>query len=303
MIKLALITITVFIFSFHLKSQSYDNLLDTGKLWSTVDDYLFTSTNSYYTKFGEDTLIAGKTYKKIIESTDINLLSWNLRGYAREDTNKRVYFMNLSGIEGLVYDFDVNIGDTIDFYNPFSHIGYFDTTIVVVNVDSVFYGNTIRKVIDVAQYGTNASAVYGVERWIEGIGSFYGILENGYMIAQFVGWYNRLLCYHKNDSLIYQNPAYNKCFFDADINEFSDKNLIKIYPNPAKEYIIVKFPTNIKETTVEIRDVMGRLLIKEDYSDYISQKQIDISALKTGVYYISVITKEIITTKIIIKNK
>ncbi len=53
---------------------------------------------------------------------------WELYGYIREEDNK-YYQRNLVGEEGLVYDFNVNVGDTLELNNP---MGFTSLEVVVI---------------------------------------------------------------------------------------------------------------------------------------------------------------------------
>ncbi len=285
MIKQKIILLILIVVSLSTKSQSYDILIDTNKLWSTVDDYLFSNTESYYTKFGDDTLVAGEVYKKILVSEDYYMLAWDLKGFAREDTNRRVYFRTLTGDEGLVYDFDVDIGDTVDFINPFLPIEYFDTTIIVINKTSVFFGDTIRTAIDIAKCNADTAAGYCVERWIEGVGSTIGVLENGYRIASVVGWYYRLICYYDNDLLIYQDSNYNKCYYNISIEEYDDNNSLKIFPNPVKDKFTIEFSSTHDNAEIQILQIDGKLIKTISIEKYEKQIVLDSKGIDNGIYY------------------
>ena len=70
---------------------------------------------------------------------------------------------------------------------------------------------------------------------------------------------------------------------------FSENELlkaIKVYPNPAQEYINLK--TNSNEFTIEILNIVGQVLIREK-----SKKVIDIQTLSAGTYFVKVKTGEI----------
>jgi hypothetical protein len=72
---------------------------------------------------------------------------------------------------------------------------------------------------------------------------------------------------------------------------FSD-NKIKLFPNPAKD--VVNF-SNIKNLqSVTVFDITGKKVLE---SKKISNNQLNISALKTGVYLVNVVSDNILTTK------
>lgn len=54
---------------------------------------------------------------------------------------------------------------------------------------------------------------------------------------------------------------------------------IKIYPNPAKDYLSLEVPGTVKDFSFEITDLLGRSLLKQE-----NQTKINVSGLKKGVY-------------------
>jgi hypothetical protein len=102
--------------------QEYHKLVDTNKLWSTlIVEYIgpptFDSTlKTQHIRFGDDTIINGLIYKKVLETYNENLINWSYSGYIREDSSRKVYYLNYECYdeEYLIYDFNVNIGDTIN---------------------------------------------------------------------------------------------------------------------------------------------------------------------------------------------
>lgn len=54
---------------------------------------------------------------------------------------------------------------------------------------------------------------------------------------------------------------------------------VKIYPNPAKDFLSLEIPGTVKNFSFEITDLLGRSLLKQE-----NQTQINVSDLKKGVY-------------------
>ncbi len=76
-------------------------------------------------------------------------------------------------------------------------------------------------------------------------------------------------------------------------------NIISVYPNPAKNVIIVSIPIVSKESTLIIYNIVGKELLKQQIKDY--KTQIDISNLTSGIYFVRVITENGMREKKIIK--
>ncbi|MFM2225945.1 MAG: hypothetical protein RJA07_2147 [Bacteroidota bacterium] len=59
---------------------------------------------------------------------------------------------------------------------------------------------------------------------------------------------------------------------------------IEVYPNPAKESIVVSSKSLVN--TIEVRDVLGRVVIQQIKNSSTQQIQIDVSSLSNGLYFI-----------------
>ena len=91
------------------------------------------------------------------------------------------------------------------------------------------------------------------------------------------------------------------------ISEFKNgKSEIKIFPNPAKDYINVSLsPTIAGQTEIAVYDIMGKKFLNSlvDYNGY-SLLSFDISTLERGVYFFSIKNKhETFTKRFSVKDK
>jgi aminopeptidase YwaD len=74
---------------------------------------------------------------------------------------------------------------------------------------------------------------------------------------------------------------------------------IRIYPNPAKDIITIEFPQRAKPSfKIEINDMAGNLVLNAE-----NQEKINTSALKSGVYMVTIKTDKGNTTRKIIIEK
>lgn len=80
---------------------------------------------------------------------------------------------------------------------------------------------------------------------------------------------------------------------------FTDVPLLKVYPNPADEQIMVDFNLpNISDGSIEICDMYGKLVYAEDFNNlYADSRIIDVNHLAEGIYFISVRTQKWLMTK------
>ncbi len=80
------------------------------------------------------------------------------------------------------------------------------------------------------------------------------------------------------------------------VNNFENKTF-SIYPNPANEVININ-GDYIPNTKIEIMDLYGRICFSNEFSNHI-----DVSSLKTGIYFIRISNQQILhTSKIIISR-
>ncbi|MFL5754481.1 MAG: T9SS type A sorting domain-containing protein [Bacteroidia bacterium] len=74
-----------------------------------------------------------------------------------------------------------------------------------------------------------------------------------------------------------------------------------LYPNPASDELFLKLPSDIKEGALEIRDITGRLLLRERVSA--SVQRISTAELSNGVYLLTIVTgKSGIVKKLVVEK-
>ena len=232
--KKILLTITLLTVFSLLFAQNYTPLIDSTKMWSGMHtSYPQGIQITCYTKFVGDTTINQLSYYKVWETTDTLLQNWELVGTIREDVaNKSVYYRDLDGNEGKIYDFDIGIGDTLVVENYY----YYSSTcnFICVGVDSVFINNSHknRYILDPFWMKEKSKSYY--ETWIEGIGSNFGVLASSF--SQVIGNTWGFLCYYENEELIYDTPL-NQCNITGDICPyFPEQTLDTAYVGEYYEY-------------------------------------------------------------------
>lgn len=233
-----------------------------------------------------DTIISNETFRKIsISGQDRNSIDetwtfWNsgYHGCYRNDiVNKRVYYIPKDSIiEILLYDFNLNVNDTLPETFVYNQSGY--TTITIDQIDSILINNTYLK-----RYHLD-NAGFGGQYLIEGIGSTLGLLSP---ITPFFEHHYILLCFKNDyDNLCYQD--YNDPDCDL-ITEVQEENLnhtnIEIFPNPATNYLRIENPQN-RDLSFEIFNTKGQIIktiwkMENSYS-------INISELNVGLYFIRI---------------
>jgi len=90
------------------------------------------------------------------------------------------------------------------------------------------------------------------------------------------------------------------------INSFEEKNLIKIYPVPARDFLNLEFFNDSKEEIiVELYDISGKLMYNNKFENILNndKRQIDLTNYKNGTYLLKIFNNKVnITEKIIIQK-
>jgi hypothetical protein len=74
-----------------------------------------------------------------------------------------------------------------------------------------------------------------------------------------------------------------------------------LYPNPVKNNLVLDFKTRIGSGSVNIYNALGQLVQNVNKPDSGNSINIDVSALKTGTYFIEVHSEKGKTTKKFVK--
>lgn len=297
MYRQTLIFIFLITSCFISKGQTTNSIVDTNRLWSVKYNSCespYPYFDNYFCKFSGDTLIALQHYKKVFTSSDTTLINWSHHGYIREDSIKNIYYRNSTGYEGLLYNFNVNIGDTVYIRNT----NILDTTVqmIVHNIDSIFiYNKYVKRII---LNHDSISPQYD-EIWIDGIGSMNGVLHSCRNSYFYPGICYELLCFTENDTLKYINPNYSSCYYHVGIYEISQNNIkCTVYPSPANNKIIIELQNapSTQKNFSSIYNIQGQLLLQNELQQI--KSEVDILSLEKGLYFIKIESEE----NIIIKN-
>ena len=209
-------------------------------------------------------------------STDSLQINWNLVGFIREE-NKKVYFLNTISFpndttDHLFFDFNAQTGDSIYSWGGCSCI--------VDSTDNVLILNKFRK-----RYYLYCMFP---EVWIEGIGSMNGFTQYG--ICKAYGRNIQLLCFKENDTIKYNNPNFNFCYFSTTgmLDVQLSKNLPILFPNPVIDISTLKL--NNQYINAEIYNNLG-LKMKDQKVNGMQQLQIKFNDFIQGNYIIR-LTKE-----------
>ena len=181
----------------------------------------------------------------------------------------------------LLYDFTLAVGDTFP-YSPF-HFGWDVYSVMVVErIDTVQLLNGEFRLEIVSNMVTSGIFEEIQERWIEGVGSVHGLLFplNPKLLDVESNEEFTLVCYTEDDELLYHNPRFASCMTATEIGDAGNNDSgVQIYPNPAKDHIVISTADNTQIRTITIYDSLGKKVMKVS-----NTSEIDISGLKIGMY-------------------
>lgn len=255
-------------------AQEYVPIIQEGNVWNTLD-VTVGMYNTYYNNviwFSGDTIIDDVQYAKLMGTT--NGGAPHLFSVLREDNGKVWERLN-NQREILLYDFTANVGDTLwcGLWADEYHYNIVDS----ISIEHI--GGVDRKKFWFGlEYGW-FGIITAAEIWIEGIGSDLGLLYSG--SAGICGAYYCTLCFHQNDELIWQNPNYDDCTFDAVVENIGVKKVL--YPNPTRGTIKME-AENIRN--VAIYNDLGEIVFETETSG--NTFEYDFRDKKSGLYIMKV---------------
>jgi hypothetical protein len=226
--------------------------IDTCKLETTV------------IKLANEAVINGLTYTPVLSSSDSAFTLWDTTGYLRE-VDRKVFYRPVSrDSDYLLYDFSLGLSSKIYLTNTFSRYDHsFEYTVSCI--DSVFVGSEKRKRMFLSGFDN--------EIWIEGLGSFKGLIYSGLAID---GGFKELSCFSENGNIVYKNPKYGNCFCTTDIE-------------PTKEIDSDIYSANgivslrgINDAIFQLYDLSGLQILNRKIES--NNVNLDVSMLKNGVY-------------------
>ena len=260
------------------QTNIYHPFPDSNAIWR-VDKYDSsypngTAFSTYQIYFDGDTITAsGLKYHKLSKegNFDINTPSYGygkgVFGFLMQDTiARRVYYktstdLNSTTFDSLLYDFNMQIGDTLVGNYNFNQT---NDIMLIKSIDSILINDTYRKKFNISYLDSQLTGVF----IIEGIGSNLGGL---YQYEYFEQYYD-LVCFKQNDTTFYPYSNYSCDPIAASLNDnkFS-KQTIDIYPIPAKDYFIISSSYDI--AYIDIYDLYGKKIhdfkIINDYNNKI----------------------------------
>ena len=253
----------------------YPLIPKTGeKQWDMRFVFYYGDSQYEIARLGDKIEYEGQTYRELTVLYDE--LNYTVPfGLLREE-GKKVYLRRYSTAiphimdEEVYYDFNLQVGDLFE-------VGYGDEPeyIQVMAIEEVVLddGSVRNKYVFNEGWGVNPEEP---EVWIEGIGSLSGINWR-YIPGWTASGFAYLQCYFEDDNLVWTD---GECWDDV---EETVAEQVSVYPNPAKENVFIK---GIEPAEVQVYNVLGQLVKTVQGTN-----EINISNLKQGVYFVSIITE------------
>ncbi len=257
--------------------SSLGDFLDSTFTWTeTYTDNISSSSWSLkYTIDSVSTEIAGKNYYEILKTDYENSITWKGTGNYIRYENNFVYMPPIQNDERILYNFNLEVGDTFDLVTV-------QGVLIVESIDTVTLLNGELRRRWKLRCIEDEFNEYGTE-WIAGIGNTKGILAHEEM-CQIDGIESKTLCMFKNDELIYQNEELNDCWVETTALNNLIKEKFLVYPNPAQNIINVLGDENMIDR-IEIYNNLGyQILESEDIL-------INIEHFSRGFYFLVVTYK------------
>ncbi|MGE0635696.1 MAG: T9SS type A sorting domain-containing protein [Bacteroidia bacterium] len=254
-----------------------------------------------------DTLINAQVYKKIKRSyiyidtvlcsnstSAPNIIGTGYIGALRDDTlaNKAFFLFPNTDTDSLLYDYNLNVGDTMD---GFISRAPWDNNRIVLSIDSVLITGEYRKRWNFDSINTPV----GNDPFylIQGIGTSCGLIELATTYS--LDFTKRfLVCvYDSSGSLFvsgYNSEQGCKPIVES-VNEVNILNALNLYPNPASTIINIQSLVNSPWSMVTIHNTQGALVYHSIFD--IERSTFDISQFPSGLYYLHLQSGEGVAVK------
>lgn len=282
-LNLAKSILIIFIFPCALLAQDYKQMLDTENEWHFTTCFFGCNDDVYFTD--GDTTWNNTDYKILDGYHYISRTFW-----LREDEIERHIYLSVkepgkARAEVLLYDFSLQVGDSIDLKNPISpfptDIGYFKIDSIIEK--PIFTGEN-RRHFYLSPCVTAEAVEYPV--WIEGLGSLSLInAPGGTPDVNDVG---KLSCFFKNGLLSYTQPDSTDICIAEHVVSVQEKseNLTTLYPTITADEITIR--SSLFLSRIKLYALDGKC-VAEFELDSDHENTISIYNQKSGIYILEVI--------------
>ncbi len=235
-----------------------------------------------------DTLLDDTHWSKVFDvqvDSSLQITGSTYLGAIRSDEMRAWFIPSDSNQALLLYDFSLQAGDSIELHFP-----YFEPSVRKVDsTGTIVLGGKTRKVIyfDTPMWG------YGLESWIEGIGSNLGLLNRGLLQGPDFGF--SLACFRHGDELIgfFQDPCDFPggavCMSAGTGNPALPHFQLLLFPNPASDWVRIELSEPVQsDWLLQVFDAHGKSILERKGSG--SSTSFQTMDWPAGTYYVSITT-------------
>ncbi len=289
----AKLLLLIMVITFSVNAQTPDYLSDNPKwrvdMWfGGYGDCLEEFDYVYY--LDGDSLVNDHVYAKVLKR-GISKLHWkgpyppdeycyggsayhHLQGLVRQEGRKMYLWDGDFNVDALLYDFDLEVGDTLQPTVVFRSYDAF----VVTSIDSILVGDSYRKVFNlIAPW-----MIYPEEVLIEGIGFGGGLLDYCPFQSEFPSF---LECFTLNDTTYY--PEFGApCELNVSVPQFPYSAEFKKYPNPVRGQFTIELPQNVIISNVSVVNLLGAKVLIHDSDISTGEITVDLTGLTKGMYIV-----------------
>lgn len=271
MSKKTILILAVFLSVTIAKSQTYESIVDTTKMWviyeSSAYELILGKTVAY--KIANDsTFIDDRYWYKVLKAEDSTYTQWSFFSYINEEDKVISLNGSFAGFGSPLYDFNLIAGDSLCCTPENVMCMEIEDSYESFFADKNRYTQTL---VDDIIY--------------EGIGSKSRGLLHFY---DYVGVSRTLVCYFHNGELLYKHPSLENCYqndypSNINVNTINRMNNLIIYPNPTSEMIHI--PDVSPQSHYLIYDVYGKEICTGKLNN---NNDVNVSDLHSGLYYIRI---------------
>lgn len=314
--KIYLLLIFTLLNGFAYTQEEYYPIPENNVYWTVTEfNYYDNEYDDFLYTVDGDTIIDGLSYKQVFKLNDYPTIYdtiSSLHCLMRQDSaQKKVWFIRTylgDSIEKLGYDFNVEIGDTVNL--PALDFGYTrDPRFVVQNIEYVdiqYLGEMkgLRKFYFLTNVSENG---YTIE-YVEGLVEYRSLFPNLDTIWYYDAFHQTYTwCMQQNRIYGYaragdNEPPENYCGFilmDVKNNDISDH--ISVNPNPADNYLNIGLPDDLsKVNSVAISNLTGQIVQSKEIRSLSKNINLDVSKLISGLYILHINMDDMIAVKKIV---
>jgi hypothetical protein len=290
--------ILIFLLTFGLaksnaQSQNVFPSYGDSATWHVLDCYAWNDCQTYVKTFEGEIDLCGHSYSVATFLTGDT-------GYFRSDS-LRTYVrrtQNCADKEYLLYDFSMEIGDTVYVGFKLWDLSSDDSLgLKLQNIDTITQFGVSRRRFNMRS-GPN---VWNLSMaWIEGIGSdinpFYPFL----CLEQYCESDHFTLCFDSAGTQLYQHPDYDTCSYTyTGIDEIEPTLDITISPNPFTHSFQINSDARIRD--VEVYSILGEMIGRFEGKEDAMVVELP-QHLSAGMYVVHIRTNQGILSKKVFKT-